>query len=294
MPNFDDPSGAERRFAAVDGTRLAYRKFGRRDAPVVVLCHGLGANGRQFLADAACFAGHGYRVLVPDLRGHGLSDAPAGYPAEGFTIAAMAEDLVGLLDHAGADRVHWVGNSLGGILALHMLERHGGRFASFTTFGTSWSLDLPAISGPAVTVLYRLFGASLLARMAAAGTTRHRPARPLVADMLAGFDPKVGRVISDQVRRYDLTANALAFAGPMLVLVGGRDIAVNRRLRPTLARVVPRANLSVVELPEGGHMANLDAAEALRTALLAFWAVNPLPSASAAATAIPSPPVPPR
>ncbi len=275
MHDLQGASGTQHRFAAGDGTSLAYRAFGERDAPVVVLCHGLGANGKQFLADAAFFAGQGFRVLVPDLRGHGLSAAPTGYPAEGFTIAAMADDLVALLDHAGADRVHWVGNSLGGILALHMLADHGARFATFTTFGTSWSLDLPAISGPAVTLLYRLFGASLLARMTAAGTTRNRPARPLVADMLAGFDPKVGRVISDQVRRYDLTANALAFVGPMLVLVGGRDSAVNRRLRPTLARVGSRPNLSVVELPEGGHMANLDATDALRAALLQFWAANP-------------------
>ena len=269
------PAGTQHSFDAADGTRLAYRAFGDPGAAPVVLCHGLGANCRQFLADAAFFASHGYRVLVPDLRGHGASASPPGYPETGFTIAVMAQDMVTLLDHAGAERVHWVGNSLGGIVALHMLDRYGPRFATLTTFGMSYSLDLPAISAPAVVWLYRLFGASRLARLTAAGTTRHRPSRPLVADMLAGFDPQVGRAVSSQVRRYDLTANALAHAGPMLVLVGGHDSAVNRRLRPALAQIGPRPNLTVIDLPDGGHMANLDATDPLRAALLDFWAANP-------------------
>ena len=73
------------------------------------------------------------------------------------------------------------------------------------------------------------------------------------------------------MRRYDLTANALGFAGPMLILVGGRDHAVNQALRPALKRIGPRANWTVVEIPEGGHCANLDATDAVRAALLGFW-----------------------
>jgi pimeloyl-ACP methyl ester carboxylesterase len=59
------------RIARTDGLDIAYREFGAPDGAAVVLCHGLCASGRQFEADARHFAGLGYRVLVPDLRGHG-------------------------------------------------------------------------------------------------------------------------------------------------------------------------------------------------------------------------------
>lgn len=278
-----------RSFTSDDGIILSYRDFGPANAPAVVLCHGLGANGSQFLDDAAYFVAQGYRVLVPDLRGHGASGFPRDYAEAGFSIAMLAGDMVAMLDAAELDRVHWVGNSLGGIVALQMIADHSQRFASLATFGTAFALDLPAISGPALVWLYRLFGARLLSRLSAAGTTRHRQARPLVDEMLAAFDPRVGRAVTAHVRHYDLTANVLAFEGPMLVLVGGRDIAVNRVLRPALAQIDPRPNLTVIDLPHGGHMANLDAGESWRGALLEFWTLNLLPAASTGLPARQSP-----
>ena len=56
-------------------------------------------------------------MLVPDIRGHGRSGAPAGLRAEDFSIPRLASDMIALLDDAGAAAVDWVGNSLGGIIA---------------------------------------------------------------------------------------------------------------------------------------------------------------------------------
>ncbi len=269
---------------------LAYRAFGPEDGQTIVLCHGLAAGGSQFAADAHYFAGLGFRVLVPDLRGHGQSSVPGGQPTSGFAIASMADDMAAMLDHAGAKRVHWVGNSLGGIVALDLVGRMPERLASLALFGTAFSLNLPAAVAPVLPLLYATLGRNLLSRITAFNTTRHKPARPLIAAMARDFDPQAGAAIAGHVRRYHLLDNALGYAGPLLVLVGGHDTAVNLALRPALRAIGPRPNWTVIDLPTGGHCANLDATDAWRAALTAFWLRTA--TASTAATAGPSPAAP--
>ena len=210
-------------------------------------------------------------MLVPDLRGHGQSASPSPIDPQSFSIATMADDMLAMLDHAGASRVHWVGNSLGGIIALDLLGRASRRFASLSLFGTAFALNLPALVAPVFPLLYATMGRELLSHVTAFNTTRHKPARPLIAAMARAFDPRVGAAISAHVRRYDLLANALAYPGPLLVLVGGRDTAVNLALRPALRRIGQRPGWTIADLSLGGHCANLDATDAWRTALTTFW-----------------------
>ena len=258
---------------AADGTRLSYGAIG--SGPVVVLCHGLAASGAQFVADAEYFAALGYRVIVPDLRGHGRSEAPLTRRPEDFSIPTMASDLLAILDHAEADTVHWVGNSLGGILVLHLLGQVPERFNSVSIFGTCFSLDVPASLIPVLPALRRVLGPRLLGAVAAAATTRSKSARKLIAEMARTFDPDVGVAIASHVRCYDLTANALSYPGPMLIMICGQDLAVNLGLRPALERIGQRPNWTVVDLPAAGHCANLDASAPWQQALTQFWQAQP-------------------
>ncbi|UYN99220.1 MAG: alpha/beta fold hydrolase [Devosia sp.] len=258
-------------FHASDGTRLVYADCGKPDGPAVVLCHGLGAGAAQFGADAAWLSERGYRVLVPDLRGHGASGTPPEPEQLSYSLDRLARDQIEMLDHAGMGRVHWAGNSLGGIIGLVLAAHHPERLASLATFGTALSLDLPAWTGRMVTLFDAVPGRAITARMTAWSTTRNRTARPLVEHLLGQYDGRAVAAITDTVRRYDLTSAATGWAGPGLVLVGGRDAAVNRALRPQLAALRDRRNWRVAELPEGGHCANLDATEDWRAALVSFW-----------------------
>jgi pimeloyl-ACP methyl ester carboxylesterase len=253
-----------------DGVRIVYDDHGPRAAVPIVLCHGIAAAGEQLSADAEYFAGLGYRVLVPDLRGHGRSGRPDPLRRESLSIARMADDLVAVLDHAGVPPVHWVGNSLGGILALQMLGPHEARFRTFTTFGTAYRLSVPR-AGWTIPLTYRLLGRDLVARMTALGTTRNKDARVLIEKLVRENDPEVGGLLASNLASYDLIANAERATLPILMLRGGRDGAVNAALPPTLAAMRGRANFTLVELPQGGHCANLDARDAWRKALLDFW-----------------------
>jgi 3-oxoadipate enol-lactonase len=254
-----------------DGVAIVYDDLGPRDGVPVVLCHGLAAAGEQLAAEAQYFAGLGYRVLVPDLRGHGRSGKPRAMRPEGFSIAVMADDMAAMLDDAGVGPVHWVGNSLGGILALQLLARQEHRLRSLATFGTAYALSLPRWAAQCFPVGYAMLGRKRLGWITSWMTTRNAAARPLIRRLVTRFDPQVGRLIAHHLCRYDLAAHAAGASLPILMLRGGRDGPVNRALRSSLAAMQGRANFTVVELPEGGHCANLDATEAWRRELLGFW-----------------------
>ena len=134
---------SERSIIGDDGVRLVYDDFGPRDGVPMVLCHGLTMTGAQFRDTAAAFAARGYRVLAPDLRGHGRSGVPGRVSRTTFSLERFEADALAMLADAGLERVHWVGNSLGGIVGLRLLP--AGRFLSLTTYGTAYCIGLHSV-----------------------------------------------------------------------------------------------------------------------------------------------------
>ena len=82
-------------------------------SPPIMALHGLASNARWWDLVAARLSPR-WRVLAPDLRGHGRSDRPEA----GYSFAEVAGDLGGLCDAAGLDRVIVAGHSWGASVAL--------------------------------------------------------------------------------------------------------------------------------------------------------------------------------
>jgi pimeloyl-ACP methyl ester carboxylesterase len=99
----------------VNGIRLSVVEHGPADGPVVVLLHGFPELGYSWRHQVAPLAAAGYRLLVPDLRGFGESDAPAA--VEEYAIDVLARDVIGLLDHAGVPQGTVIGHDWGADLA---------------------------------------------------------------------------------------------------------------------------------------------------------------------------------
>ncbi|HEY4201641.1 MAG TPA: alpha/beta fold hydrolase [Devosiaceae bacterium] len=256
------------------GIGLVYREYRPSEIskPDIVFVHGLASSGVQFDGEARYFAQLGHRVLVPDLRGHGASGVPAGRIInEDFAIPVMARDVMDILDHAGASTVHWVGNSLGGILALSMLgTTDSNRLASLALFGTCFSMDLP----PQVSRLLRLSflpGAPVTAWLTARTTTGSAVGRVAIEEAIRQFNVAAGAAIAQNVRNYDFVDSPLAFRRPLLVLRGGRDYAVNLRLGRDIDKFAPVLNFKRVDLPQGGHCANFDMPMQFRQSLQEHW-----------------------
>ena len=109
-------------FLGRDGTQLAYRELGH--GRPVVLIHGYFSNGLVNwvkYGHAAAIAARGFRVIMPDLRGHGDSAKPhdpAAYPPD-----VLTDDGFALIDELGLTEYALGGYSLGGRTVLRMLAR---------------------------------------------------------------------------------------------------------------------------------------------------------------------------
>ena len=95
---------------AVNGTRIFVRVGGH--GPAVVLLHGYGETGDMWQPLAVTLA-HNHTVIVPDLRGMGLS----AHPTSGYDKKNQGRDISGVLDALHVDKVEVVGHDIGNMVA---------------------------------------------------------------------------------------------------------------------------------------------------------------------------------
>lgn len=111
-------------FSSFDGERVSYLTAGPREGIAVFLIHGFVSDAQTNWVKGGtveALSGSGWRVIAPDLRGHGHSAKPhddSAYPDD-----VLARDQMALLDHLGIQDFHLVGYSLGAITAARMIER---------------------------------------------------------------------------------------------------------------------------------------------------------------------------
>jgi pimeloyl-ACP methyl ester carboxylesterase len=101
----------------------------RAHAPTVLCLHGfpeLAVSWREQLEGLA----DDYRVVAPDMRGYGGTDAPER--VRDYSIDILARDVVELIDALGVDKVHLVGHDWGGAIAWEVAQRYGDRLASLS------------------------------------------------------------------------------------------------------------------------------------------------------------------
>ncbi len=128
-----------------DGLQLAYDEFGPRDArKAIVLLHGFSANRYENFKRMGWYdaiAAKGLRGLAFDHRGHGESAKP--HEPENYARDAMARDVFALLDHAGVERAHLLGFSMGSHVALTAALLEGSRIDHLVVGGVGSRLFEP-------------------------------------------------------------------------------------------------------------------------------------------------------
>lgn len=124
---------------ALEGVTVAYRVFGTGEHLVTCL-HSLALDGSWWepLADAL---GPDYRVLAPDLRGHGDT------AASDLDLRAMAADVVALWDHLGIETSPVVGLSMGGMVAQALAADAPSRVSHLVLIATAHRFDDAALEG---------------------------------------------------------------------------------------------------------------------------------------------------
>jgi pimeloyl-ACP methyl ester carboxylesterase len=121
------PFPVTHRFARINGIRLHYVEALPRDGEgqgkrVVCMLHGFPEFWYSWRHQIPALAGAGFHILAPDMRGYNLSDKPPGVSA--YRIDALLGDVLGLIDHTGADRATIIGHDWGGFIAWRLALRH--------------------------------------------------------------------------------------------------------------------------------------------------------------------------
>jgi pimeloyl-ACP methyl ester carboxylesterase len=142
-----------RQTAKVNGIEMAYYEAGPRRGIPVVLCHGfpeLAFSWRHQLRDLAAA---GRWVVAPDQRGYGASARPDA--VTDYDMEHLTGDLVGLLDHLGADQAIFCGHDWGGIVVWQMPLMHRERVAGVIGLNTPF---LPRAPADPIAIMRARFG----------------------------------------------------------------------------------------------------------------------------------------
>ncbi len=252
-------------FQTVQGARLAYRFDGPAQAPVVLLSHSLLAAMAMWAPQMAALSG--YRVLRMDTRGHGQSEATPGP----YTLAMLADDVVGLLDALALPKVHFVGLSLGGMIGQVLGARHGDRLLSLALCDTASDMPMrgawderiatarrDGVAALAEPTLQRWFTPALHAR--------DPQAVQAVREMIVGtpLDGYVG--CASAVRDLDQTGLLRDIRVPTAVIVGEHDPSCTVAQSQVLHEHIAGSTLHV--LPDSAHLSNIEQPDAFNAALL--------------------------
>ena len=128
------PAVAEEYTFDSNGTEIFYTNDG--DGEPVILIHGYTATGalNWKLPGIARMLESDYRVIVPDVRGHGDS----AVPADGVYGVEAVEDIRRLLDHLSIEKAHIVGYSMGGMITIKFATLYPDRVKSAVIGGMGW------------------------------------------------------------------------------------------------------------------------------------------------------------
>lgn len=266
----------ELKTADVRGATLAYADSGPRDGVPVVLSHSLFFDHSMFDALTERLVAAGHRVVAHDHRGQGAS-SPA--PREEQSMDALTEDVAALIEHLELGRVHVVGNSMGGFVALRLAARRPDLVVSAAALGASaeeeHQLDAfaPLVErvsqvggGPVVdTLMYIMFGDTSLA----AGGPVVEHWRGAMADL----GPSIGDSAHQVIHRESIVDELAGCTVPVLAVSGAQDHAYPP---PISDENIARASGGTSHrVEDAGHSVALEQPDVVADLLLAHFGSAP-------------------
>ena len=249
---------------------IVYQILG--DGPSVVLLHPFPANHEFWLPVAQSLSTR-YRLIVPDLRGHGDSDIGEG-PA---TMAKHAADIARVMDHADVGRAPIVGVSIGGYALFEFWRQQRGRVAALGLCNTKATVDSPEAqagrSQAAAEVMERgtePFFQTMIPRLLGKTTRETRPDLVEGAlQMMRGMSPAdVAAVQRGMAERPDSVDTLKTINVPTLLVTGDEDILTGVNEAQLMHRHIAGSELTV--FPKAGHYSPWEQPEAVGRLLRQF------------------------
>jgi pimeloyl-ACP methyl ester carboxylesterase len=250
---------------------MSYEMMG--SGPPVVMLHGYPFNRTMWREQSEALS-NSFRVIMPDLRGLGETEALADEPA---TMNEMAQDVAALLDQLGIDRAMLCGLSMGGYVAFAFTRRFPLRVRALVLADTRAQADTDearrvreeqarkALEEGMSAICDELLQKSL--------TPATHYARPdiveRVREMILSTKPEgAAAALRGMAARSDQTQFLPNIIAPTLIFVGSEDRITPPADAEVMRREIRGSRLEII--PGAGHVSNLERPEEFNRALLEF------------------------
>ncbi|HED12225.1 MAG TPA: 3-oxoadipate enol-lactonase [Gammaproteobacteria bacterium] len=253
-----------------NGIEQFYELSGKPGAPVVVLSHSLSSSNMMWAPQLIQLEEH-FQVLRYDVRGHGRSGVPLGE----YSLSQLAVDVIGLLDALAIEHVHFVGLSMGGMIAQTLALQYSQRLCSVALCDTM--ARIPVSTQAAWTQRIEAAQRDGMASLAEATITRW-----FSADFIAK-NPPILQQIKQQIcmtpvagfigcchaiSRLDQLEQLASISLPVLIMVGDRDPATPPAEAAAMHAQITDSHL--VTLEGALHLSNVEQATVFNQRLLQF------------------------
>ncbi len=139
--------GVKFQFITANGIRMRIATTGD-EGPLVLFAHGWPESWYSWRHQFQALGKAGYRVVAPDMRGYGETDAPQAVDA--YDAVHLAADMVGVLDAMGEDKATIVGHDWGSIVAAYSVLMYPERFSSLVLMSVPYGGRSPQAPMPAM------------------------------------------------------------------------------------------------------------------------------------------------
>jgi 3-oxoadipate enol-lactonase len=253
-----------------NGINIHYELAGPASAPVVTLSHSLAADLSMWDPQMKALT-EKYRVLRYDMRGHGGTDVSEGP----YSLDGLAADVHALLVALGIKQTHFIGLSIGGMIAQVLAVQHPGMIRTLILCDTSSELPQEA------KILFeeRIRTAKTLGMEAHVEPTLERwftkafrsaPGADRIRALIRKTDPRGYIGCSYAIMGLSLTARLSSIRLPTLIIVGEDDPGTPVAAARTIHEKINGSELVV--LKSASHLSNIEQAEAFNQAVISFLA----------------------
>lgn len=255
-----------------EGTRIHYEISGSTNfEKTVILLHGLGGNLTAWDPQVKELSKLGFTTISIDLRGYGLSDRPKKLSS--YKINSFADDVFLLIKKYQLKNITIIGQCLGGLVALELIENLHVEPQSLVLIGSASKIPW----------YFSIIGSSrILSLLSSLTPTLHRRGHMAFDTFHNTADISLRRFWADitfsSPKSYLATCQSLfSFQGkepirnitcPTLIIHGGRDIIFPKRLAVKLHQDIEGSKL--VTLPSGNHILLLNNPEDINQAIHQF------------------------
>jgi len=252
-------------------TRLNFLDPNPTGEPVVLLLHGLGANGSSWTFQFESLMAAGMRPIAPDSPGFGASR----YGGHGWNFKRVAAELAEMLEELRIGQVYLVGLSMGGVIAQQFALDYPqlvSKLVLVSTFSklrpSNWSQWFYFAQRMLVVHSVGLSSQSKIVARRVFPEPDQQALRDMAAEQFASADPRAYRAAMRNLGLFNSSQRLPEIKIPTLVITGANDSTVTPSRQKMLAENISGAKQVII--PGGGHAVAIDQSETFNTILLEF------------------------